>query len=665
MSRRTLRDDAGVNLFPFMAVLICTVGALIMLLVVMVQQARVKANVPLEAIAARKTEIQQLELERQEKLAEHETQKALAIKSHEEFDELQWRADTLRSSYEVTVGQLAQERLKLSHMESNTRELEEKAAAMQAEADLIAQTANEKVDTRSNAAEELENLRNAIDSAKNDLEQTKKDLTNLDPKYVLIPYKGPNGTDRRPIYIECLADRVVLQPENVPLISEDFTEPLTLENPLARALRAKREFLQDNGLIGADSEPYPLLVVRPGAASTYAAARAAMKAWESEFGYELVEAEVDLDYQDPDPRLRELLEDVVIETRGKRRMMRSMQANVAPRRRERLRPSASGGFESVGGGSESFSAGSSTAEFGDEEFDNTSDQYGSAGKGSGDVSFGKGPSRFETAANGNRGNESDGTGNGSELSFAGPNGTGSQFESNGQNGTSAGGQGEFGSEQFVQNGTSGSQAGQGGEQNGSEQANEQGGHESSPTANNRFRSAVGQANPFRNAAASADSIGGFGGNSATATGSGGQGSSGSGGSSSNNAASAGASAQMGATSSLSQNRGSNWAVRGSSQDAVGIQRPIYIVCNQETIALIPERGTTQEFETFRHHRNVHSVVDAFVDSVQSRLESWGIAGQGIYWKPVLQVRVDANSDLIYQQLRQLLNDSGIEVTREP
>ena len=323
MSRRTLRDDAGVNLFPFMAVLICTVGALIMLLVVMVQQARVKANVPHEAIAARKAELKQIEREQQAILAEHEKKKAAAAESQAAFDEFKWRAETLRSSYETTVEQLAEERLKLSHLESNTRELEEKATAMQAEADLIAQTAEDKVEVRSNVESELRDLQNAIASATSELDQTKQDLANLDPKYVLIPYKGPNGTDRRPIYIECLADRVVMQPENVTLISEDFQEPLTVENPLARALRAKREFLQDNGLIGAESEPYPLLVVRPGAASTYAAARAAMKAWESEFGYELVEREVKLDYLEPDPRLTELLEDVVIETRGRRQMMRT------------------------------------------------------------------------------------------------------------------------------------------------------------------------------------------------------------------------------------------------------------------------------------------------------------------------------------------------------
>ena len=35
-------------------------------------------------------------------------------------------------------------------------------------------------------------------------------------------------------------------------------------------------------------EPYPLLVVRPGGVVAYGAARAALKAWDDEFGYELI-----------------------------------------------------------------------------------------------------------------------------------------------------------------------------------------------------------------------------------------------------------------------------------------------------------------------------------------------------------------------------------------
>ena len=45
MSRKTARQQVGVALFPFLAVLICTMGALIVLLVLLVQQARVDASV--------------------------------------------------------------------------------------------------------------------------------------------------------------------------------------------------------------------------------------------------------------------------------------------------------------------------------------------------------------------------------------------------------------------------------------------------------------------------------------------------------------------------------------------------------------------------------------------------------------------------------------------
>ena len=33
--------------------------------------------------------------------------------------------------------------------------------------------------------------------------------------YAIIPYDGPNQTRRRPIYIECSADAVILQPEGI------------------------------------------------------------------------------------------------------------------------------------------------------------------------------------------------------------------------------------------------------------------------------------------------------------------------------------------------------------------------------------------------------------------------------------------------------------------
>ena len=127
--------------------------------------------------------------------------------------------------------------------------------------------------------------------------------------------------------------------------ADDFREPITDDNPLASALRAKREYLADV-LQEEDGQPYPLLVVRPDGARAYAAARAAMKSWEAEFGYELVDAALPLEYPAVDPALTALLRRAVDQSRARRKYLQS----IAPARFGRpdsvLRPSHRGGFES-------------------------------------------------------------------------------------------------------------------------------------------------------------------------------------------------------------------------------------------------------------------------------------------------------------------------------
>lgn len=685
MSRRTPRDDAGMDLFPFMAVLICTVGALIMLLVVMVQQARVKAGGPAEPAIAQQASQAQRALD----VAAQQSQQQLAAEQQAKFDEYQWRADLLRSSYEQTVGAVAEQRLALSHLESNTRELSERASAMQAEADLIAKTARR--NQREVDSKRLGDVHAEIAAAKTELAAKQEELKNADPKYVLLPYAGPNGTDRRPVYIECLPDRVVLRPENVVLTGDDFVAPLTTDNPLARALRAKREFLQDNQLIGNDSEPYPLLVVRPGAAATYAAARSAMKAWESEFGYELVEQDVQLEYEAADSRLVQLLQDVVADTRERRKMMRVARSRMQPKRRERLRPSASGGFESVGGGGMPGRGGTKPFETGGYAAGDGSSSFGSEPGGSAGFGqqgeFGADGSMGSSRANGFR------TSGGNQGQFAGGSDGGSpgqpvqpgQLASRGDgNRYAASGRGGFGGLDGSEH--SGGDGGGSSSGSGSDRSGARSGAEAfaGSARNAGERSGVGQGTTGDRNAGMRDNSGGRdagssggvanagapgkGGSSANASGGGGRGATGSGGNGSSNPQSAGQpgsafSAQ--ASSSLADSRGSGWATPSMQQDAVAIQRPIYVLCDGDSISLLPERGTAQQIEIFRHRGSVPGVVDPFVESVQARLKGWGIAGQGIYWNPVLQVKVQQNADAVYRQLQQLLNNSGIEVTREP
>lgn len=645
-SRRKYRDEVGMNLFPFLAVLICTMGSIIMLLVVMVQQARVRAqetsvldvaamqsarDAANDALAQHERQRRQIEsaiAQRAQELAEHQQTKQLAEEAQLELDELTWKIETLQPTYEATLEDLADQRLALSHLEQHTRELSEKATEMQAEADLIALTAQNGAQNAEDDKAKLDRVKSKLAAAQAELEVERSKLTDQAKRYALVPYDGPSGTQRPPIYIECLPDRVILQPENVVLIGEDFRAPLNQQNPLAIALRAKREFMLENGLLSDGEEPYPLLVVRPNSASSYAAARSAMTAWESEFGYELVESEIELDYQTADPRLRTLLEDVVTDARGRRKLMFATMNRQRSRPRELLRPSLSGGFETVPNGASSFA-----------------NRSGGANGSYPNASNGNAFERSVAGSDSANGNQAYGNGSAQPQSIEGP----------------------------IGNRTDGfpSPPGAGGGFNGSgfnESTNSNRFESQSQTGNNSPSGAPGEpGNQLR-----------FGGESGSAqTGSansngrgsqGVQGANGAGGPSGQSGPSGGAAsptnASFSANQSLSQSRGNGWAISGSGSSAVGVKRPIRIVCDAEKLQIIPARGSGDELMIFRHNGDVQSVVDPMVAAVQSRVRGWGFAGQGLFWRPVLQVQVQGKSETKYRQLLQLLDQSGIEVTRE-
>ena len=62
----------------------------------------------------------------------------------------------------------------------------------------------------------------------------------------------------------------------------------------------------------------------------------------------------------------------------------------------------------------------------------------------------------------------------------------------------------------------------------------------------------------------------------------------------------------------------------------------------------------------------HSTVDAvqsMVTSIWQRIEAWGVAGPGVYWKPTIEAAVTSDGELRFRELASLLQDSGIELQR--
>ena len=280
--RRQREGGPSISLFPFLAVLICTMGALVPLLFAITRQARLQAaSAAVAKITEKKGEIQ----------TERET--------------MQWRIEQLKTSRTKTQDQLADARLELGHLEDHARRLQEKIPALEKTVDELEQLGNDDNRQRSEQVEELEKLRIQIEKARQQVTAAQLEAASRKKSYAVVPFNGPNQTHRRPIYIECRADAVLLQPEGIELFETDFEGPLGPGNPLASALRAMREYMLSKRAFDPqrDGEPYPLLLVRPDGVAAYYAAREAMKSWATEFGYELIDADWKLAYQAPDPTI--------------------------------------------------------------------------------------------------------------------------------------------------------------------------------------------------------------------------------------------------------------------------------------------------------------------------------------------------------------------------
>ena len=225
------------------------------------------------------------------------------------------------------------------------RRLQDKLRELQIAAEELERLQLAKDDEQQREEEDLEAARSRLAEARKAVDDARR-RSRRAATYSVVPYEGPNSTHRRPVYIECRENSMILQPEGVELTPADFVGMLGPGNPLASALRGVREYYAGQTAAGkSDAEPYPLLLVRPDGIKTYYAARSALDSWGSEFGYELIGADWKLSYAKPDPKLEQLVRQIVAESRLRMRELAAATAQFTGRRPKRtLHASSSGGF---------------------------------------------------------------------------------------------------------------------------------------------------------------------------------------------------------------------------------------------------------------------------------------------------------------------------------
>lgn len=667
------RQAIGVALFPFLAVLICTMGALIVLLVLLVQQASLDAQETVKE-RARAREQQAVDPLAAERKA-----------AREKVEDEEWRRGILEAQRAERVDELANARLKVSHLADHIRRLQEQAQSLVARATEIDRGQTSQSPDLTADQTELTKLQAEIARKKAELEAKKKELAAKEKSYALIPYDGPNGTKRRPIYIECTRHGVVLQPEGLILGPDDFNGPLNPGNPLDAGIRAIREAWIRSGEPG---EPYPLLVVRPDGIVAYQYARQALRGYDEEFGYELVGEDKKLDFGKPNPAMQRVLEQVVGSARQRQVMLAaampkkfkgednvvSFAAEDQPSFQQAVAAADASGGTGYGppgngggqpGGIGNVASGTGGTGSGSNNFPGINTQFSAANNSVVATRAGQGGTGFSGTGTG----AGNGTGNGSGNGFAGTGTAPGGYAANGPGGLAAQAGGQPGGQAGSPGGQAGGNAaggstGAAGQMAGSMNSGSKGG--TGQTGSATTASAQGGTSQQNQGQFSSDQQAAAGGSGQAGATGGSQGGSQSGSPSDPPSAST---QQPSATSKQPQRaaagRSGNWGLPASFGKTTAVTRPIRIVCLPDRLVVVPDKGDDRAASVIGTSPQLQPAeVDAFVAAVQKRLTSWGPAMTNGFWKPVLQVEVSRGAEPQFETLQMLLQGSGFEVQRK-
>lgn len=339
MSQRP-KSSQSVALFPFLAVLVCTMGSLILLLLVTTRMLHDRAAD--QAVANAAPSVPQLPLlsvsastapaddppsppasvlptdpdaEPEEPAMDV---RAIALEQRlRELDALsaRWngRLDNLAAAREERARLLAQRQQlqkgaaqRVAAMQDELQKLEVKLGTMTGQLTASA--------VGTGTVKERIELETQIRELKRRLRATQQSQGG-DNRFEVVPFDPISGTSRRPILIECTAEGLRFIPENVTITRGDLAGFTPKVNPLIVGSSALINYWtswnlrQENP--GREPEPYVLLLVRPNGTIAYYVAMEMLRDLKQPHGYELLEEDTDLQMPPVDAGAKAALETAV------------------------------------------------------------------------------------------------------------------------------------------------------------------------------------------------------------------------------------------------------------------------------------------------------------------------------------------------------------------
>lgn len=302
---RRPRSKLQVSTFPFLAVLLCAMGSLLLLLFIMDRRAKIAAQHTVSAAVAERTKRSQAE----EEAWQAQWEKAKDLLHHsllEQQNQLLGDAKGLQQN-------LDDANKKLAIVQTQHLDLDGKIKGETAQiSTLQAQIGSQRAGLSETAQKEIKSKAELIEAAKElaELERVFRQLKALRESekqtYSVVPYRGKRGDLRAPIYVECIRGGVIFHPEKKLLQGWEFTaDSLRGEVERSAGPLALEKTSKDKSRTLAEERkgPYVLFLIRPDGIATYYKAQSALKGYQLDFGYELVDENWVLDFNaDPDTR---------------------------------------------------------------------------------------------------------------------------------------------------------------------------------------------------------------------------------------------------------------------------------------------------------------------------------------------------------------------------
>lgn len=343
------RESApSVALFPFLAVLVCAMGALILLLLVMTRRIRAQVELRARQEAAAAVQPAPRALSPAETPAPppaavraprpqpprpavvsawtpppvaaippkpppividptYESRRAAQLRQQElEQRELtrRWEEVLARLSSEraAAAEQLRQKQAALAARQRELEQARQSLVRRQQQAAAHAADPAACAAARARLEERRQTVQHELDAVARQLSDLQRERqTRKAVCYTIVPFDALSGTTRRPIVIDCREDRLVLVSEGIVLTAADLDGFIPHFNPLAAGVRALADSFER--IDGQGQVPYILLIVRPEGTIAFYVARLYLQALNLPFGYELVGSDQEFTWPQTDPRL--------------------------------------------------------------------------------------------------------------------------------------------------------------------------------------------------------------------------------------------------------------------------------------------------------------------------------------------------------------------------